>query len=107
MVFIVRMDTMPLQGFAQVRDPSKLDALGGPRIGAFCGFSTPENVLQRSTWRYEILHLYGAGVSSDLRSERSREYRTRSGASRCTTRPGSVNAGTPSGSGQGRFSTRQ
>jgi hypothetical protein len=25
----VRMNTMPLQGFAQVRDPSRLDALGG------------------------------------------------------------------------------
>jgi len=62
MVFIVRMDTMPLGGFAQVRDPSKLDALGGPGIGAFCGFSTPENVLQRSTWRYEIF-IYTAQAS--------------------------------------------
>ncbi len=29
MVFIVRMNTMPLQGFAQVRDPTRLDARGG------------------------------------------------------------------------------
>src|SRR5882672_4217488 len=91
MVFIVRMDTMPLQGFAQVRDPTRLDAQGGGR----------------STWQYEILHLYGAGVPSDLRAEFAREYRARSGAYRCATSPRSVNTGAASGSGKGGFKAGQ